>query len=64
MAPGAKTKTVLYFDDRVFWAVESGRMRLNIEGQQPFVAKTGFLVKAAPRLAYTMETVATNRAAL
>jgi mannose-6-phosphate isomerase-like protein (cupin superfamily) len=55
MAPGEKTKTVFYADDRVFWVVESGQMRVNIEGQQPFVAKKGFLVQAAPRLAYSME---------
>jgi mannose-6-phosphate isomerase-like protein (cupin superfamily) len=57
MAPGEKTKTVFYADDRVFWVVESGQMRVNIEGQQPFVAKKGFLVQAAPRLIYSMETV-------
>ena len=57
MAPGEKTKTVFYADDRVFWVVESGQMRVNIEGQPRFVAKKGFLVQAAPRLAYSMETV-------
>jgi mannose-6-phosphate isomerase-like protein (cupin superfamily) len=57
MAPGEKTKTVFYADDRVFWVVESGKMRVNIEGQAPFVATKGFLVQAAPRLAYSMETV-------
>ncbi|HEV3214612.1 MAG TPA: cupin domain-containing protein [Vicinamibacterales bacterium] len=57
MAPGEKTKTVFYADDRVFWVVESGSMRVSIEGQQPFVATKGFLVQAAPRLAYSMETV-------
>ena len=57
MAPGAKTKTVLYFDDRVFWAVESGQKRVNIEGQQRVVAKKRIPVQAAPRLAYSMETV-------
>jgi mannose-6-phosphate isomerase-like protein (cupin superfamily) len=57
MAPGEKTKTMFYADDRVFWVVESGQMRVNIEGQAPFVATKGFLVQAAPRLAYSMETV-------
>jgi mannose-6-phosphate isomerase-like protein (cupin superfamily) len=57
MAPGEKTKTVFYADDRVFWVVESGQMRVNIEGQAPFVATKGFLVQAAPRLTYSMETV-------
>jgi mannose-6-phosphate isomerase-like protein (cupin superfamily) len=57
MAPGEKTKTVFYADDRVFWVVEAGQMRVNIEGQKPFAATKGFLVQAAPRLAYSMETV-------
>ena len=48
---------MFYADDRVFWVVESGQMRVNIEGQVPFVATKGFLVQAAPRLAYSMETV-------
>jgi hypothetical protein len=47
----AKTKTVFFADDRAFWVVESGQMRVNIEGQQPFVAKKGFLVQVVPRLA-------------
>jgi mannose-6-phosphate isomerase-like protein (cupin superfamily) len=57
MAPAEKTKTVFYADDRVFWVVESGQMRVKIEGVEPFVATKGFLVQAAPRLAYSMETV-------
>jgi mannose-6-phosphate isomerase-like protein (cupin superfamily) len=57
MAPGEKTKAMFYADDRVFWVVEAGQMRVNIEGQAPFVAKKGFLVQAAPRLVYSMETV-------
>ena len=43
MAPGEKTKTVFYADGRVFWVAESGQMRVNIEGQQSFVARKGFL---------------------
>ena len=57
MAPGEKTKALFYADDRVFWVIESGQMRVNIEGQAPFVARKGFLVQTAPRLAYSMETV-------
>lgn len=34
MAPGAKTKIVFYADDRIVWAVESGPMQVNIEGQR------------------------------
>jgi hypothetical protein len=48
---------VFYADDRVFCVVESEHMRVSIEGQAPFLATQGFLVQAAPRLAYSMGTV-------
>jgi mannose-6-phosphate isomerase-like protein (cupin superfamily) len=57
MAPGEKTKTVFYADDRVFWEVQSGQMRVTIEGQEPFVASKGFLVQVPKRLPYSLETV-------
>ncbi len=57
MAPGEKTKTVFYADDRVFWEVQSGQMRVTIEGEEPFVAYKGFLVQVPKRLPYSMETV-------
>jgi mannose-6-phosphate isomerase-like protein (cupin superfamily) len=61
MAPGEKPKTVFYADDRVFWIVESGQMRVNIEGQAPFLATKGFLVQAAPRLPTAWKPWAMNR---
>ena len=57
MAPGEKTKTQFYADDRVFWVVESGQMKVSIEGQQPFIASKHFLVQVPKRLQYRMETV-------
>jgi mannose-6-phosphate isomerase-like protein (cupin superfamily) len=57
MAPGEKTKTQFYADDRVFWVVESGSIRFTIEGQEPFVATKGFLVQVPYRVPYSMETV-------
>jgi mannose-6-phosphate isomerase-like protein (cupin superfamily) len=57
MAPGEKTKTVFFADDRVFWEVQSGQMRVTIQGQDPFVASKGFLVQVPKRLTYSMETV-------
>jgi mannose-6-phosphate isomerase-like protein (cupin superfamily) len=57
MAPGEKTKTQFYADDRVVWIVQSGELRVAIEGQQPFVAKKGFLVQVPYRVPYSMETV-------
>ncbi|HVZ28417.1 MAG TPA: hypothetical protein VG798_07145, partial [Rhizomicrobium sp.] len=53
LAPGEKTKTMFYADDRVFWWVQDGQMRVNIEGQEPFTATKGFLVDVAPRLGYS-----------
>lgn len=57
MAPGEKTKTKFYADDRVFWVVESGAMKVSIEGQEPFIATKHFLVQVPKRLQYSMETV-------
>ena len=57
MAPGEKTKTEFYSDDRVFWWVASGQIRYSIKGQEPFVATKGFLVQVAPDMEYSMETV-------
>ncbi|WP_129780865.1 cupin domain-containing protein [Peristeroidobacter soli] len=56
MAPGEKTKRQFFADDRVFWIVQSGRMRVAIDGQEPFVATRGFLVQVPYRLAYSIET--------
>jgi mannose-6-phosphate isomerase-like protein (cupin superfamily) len=57
MAPGEKTKTQFYADDRVFWVVQSGQMKVTIEGQEPFIAGRHFLVQVPKRLQYSMETV-------
>jgi mannose-6-phosphate isomerase-like protein (cupin superfamily) len=57
MGPGQKTKTVFYADDRVYWVVESGTMRVTIDGQEPFIASRGFLVQVPYRVPYSMETV-------
>jgi mannose-6-phosphate isomerase-like protein (cupin superfamily) len=60
LAPGEKTKPMFYADDRVFWWVRDGQMRVSIEGQQPFTATKGFLVDAAPRLSYSIENTGTT----
>ena len=57
MGPGKKTKTLFYADDRVYWVVVSGQMRVTIEGVEPFVASKGFLVQVPYRVPYSMETV-------
>ena len=60
MAPGEKTPTVYYGDDRVVWVVWDGQIRFNIEGQAPFVAIKGFLVQVPQRVRYSLETVGTT----
>lgn len=57
MAPGKKTKTLFYADDRVYWVVMSGQMRVSIDGVEPFVASKGFLVQVPYRVPYSIETV-------
>jgi mannose-6-phosphate isomerase-like protein (cupin superfamily) len=57
LGPGEKTKTQFYADDRVFWVVQSGAMKVTIEGQEPFIATKHFLVQVPKRLQYSMETV-------
>jgi mannose-6-phosphate isomerase-like protein (cupin superfamily) len=57
MAPGEKTRTQFYADDRVVWIVQVGELKVTIEGQQPFVASKGFLVQVPYRTPYSMETV-------
>jgi mannose-6-phosphate isomerase-like protein (cupin superfamily) len=57
MAPGEKTKTQLFADDRVFWIVQAGQLKVSIDGQTPFVASKGFLVQVPYRTPYSMETV-------
>jgi len=57
MAPGEKTKTQFYGDDRVFWVVQSGQMKVTIEGQEPFVAGKHFLIQVPKRVQYSMEVV-------
>jgi mannose-6-phosphate isomerase-like protein (cupin superfamily) len=60
MAPGQKTQTQFYADDRVFWVVQSGQMKVSIEGQEPFLASKHFLVQVPKRLQYSIETVGTE----
>jgi mannose-6-phosphate isomerase-like protein (cupin superfamily) len=57
MAPGEKTKPVLYADSSLFWVVESGQIRFTIQGQEPFVASKNFIVSVLPRTQFSMETV-------
>jgi len=57
MAPGEKSRTQFWGDDRTCWVVWGGKIRFNIQGQAPFVASKGFLVQVPLRVPYWMETV-------
>lgn len=57
MAPGDKTTPQFWADDRVFWVVLSGRMRVTIDGQAPFEAGKGFMVNVPYRNTYSMEAI-------
>jgi mannose-6-phosphate isomerase-like protein (cupin superfamily) len=57
MAPGEKTKKQFFADDRIFWIVQSGRMRVSIDGQEPFIASQGFMVQVPYRVPYSIESV-------
>lgn len=57
LGAGKKTKTLFYADDRVYWVVMSGQMRVTIDGVEPFVASKGFLVQVPYRVPYSIETV-------
>jgi mannose-6-phosphate isomerase-like protein (cupin superfamily) len=56
-APGEKTRTQYWSDDRIMWVVWGGQIRFNIEGQKPFTATKGFLVEVPQRVRYSMETL-------
>ena len=60
MAPGEKTRTQFYGDDRTVWVVWGGQLRFNIQGQPSFVATKGFLVQVPLRVPYSLETVGTE----
>jgi mannose-6-phosphate isomerase-like protein (cupin superfamily) len=57
MAPGEGTIPKFYQDHRVFWFVQDGELRVEIEGQEPFIASKGYMVQVPKRLVYSMRTV-------
>jgi mannose-6-phosphate isomerase-like protein (cupin superfamily) len=57
MAPGTKTPRQFQPDNPIWWVVQSGEVRFTIEGQEPFVAKKGFLVQVPYRNVYQLEAV-------
>jgi mannose-6-phosphate isomerase-like protein (cupin superfamily) len=60
LAPGEKTKAQFYADDRCFIWVQSGQMKVTIDGQTPTIVTRGYLIDVAPRLAYALENTGTE----
>jgi quercetin dioxygenase-like cupin family protein len=57
MAPGERTPRRFHQDHRIFWFVQDGQIRFEIEGKEPFVASKGYMVQVPKRLVYSMQTV-------
>lgn len=57
MATGEKTKAQFFADDRMIFIVQSGAIRVTIDGVEPFTATKGFLVNIPARHIYTLEAV-------
>ena len=62
MAPGKKTKQMMYPDDRVVFIVWDGSIKVSIDGYEPFVATKGFMVNVPFRHLFTLENVGSTPA--
>jgi quercetin dioxygenase-like cupin family protein len=56
-APGSTFSKRFHPDSRASWVVVDGQMRVEIEGQAPFVATKGSLVQVPKQTIYSMETI-------
>lgn len=57
MAPGEKTRRLFYPDSEMFWVVQSGQMRVHIDGLEPFVAGKSVVVQVPARTPFHVETL-------
>jgi mannose-6-phosphate isomerase-like protein (cupin superfamily) len=57
MAPGEKTKRLFYPDNEIFFVVQSGQMRVHVDGLEPFLAGKSVVVQVPARTAFHVETV-------
>ncbi|MFO1247698.1 MAG: cupin domain-containing protein [Alphaproteobacteria bacterium] len=62
MAPGKKTKEMMYPDDRLVFIVWDGSIKVSIAGREPFVATKGFMVNVPFRNLFTLENVGSTPA--
>ena len=56
-APGTKVSRRFHPDTREWFAVVEGEVRVEIEGQEPFIAKRGSLINIPRQTIYSLETV-------
>ena len=56
-APGDVSQRVLYSDSTIFFVVQSGQLRVLIDGVEPFIATKGFLVQVPSLRYFHVETV-------
>ena len=57
MAPGERTKRLMYADTEMFWVVQSGQMRVSVEGLEPFVAGKSVIVQIPARTFFHTEAL-------
>jgi mannose-6-phosphate isomerase-like protein (cupin superfamily) len=57
MAAGERTKRMMYPDNETFWVVQSGEMRVYIDGLEPFVAGKSVVVQVPARTMFHVETL-------
>jgi mannose-6-phosphate isomerase-like protein (cupin superfamily) len=62
LAPGGRTTEVEYPDNRTAIIVWGGQLRVQIKGQEPFVASKGFEIDVPFRLPFTLEVVGSEPA--
>lgn len=56
-APGEISPRIFYSDTTSFFVVQSGQLRVTIEGVEPFVATKGFVVQIPPVRFFQVETI-------
>src|SRR5690606_16026124 len=57
MAPGERTPRMFFGDNRYWFIVWEGQLRVNINGVDPFVATKGFMVQVPMMVDYSLEVV-------
>lgn len=62
LAPGGKTQTLAYSDNRTAIIVWEGELRVSMAGQEPFIARKGFEINVPLRVPFTLESIGSTPA--